>query len=161
MKHYKRLLTALMVFMLMISFSGCIVIPQSKYYDIPAETVASIQFYRYDPYTSDSQDFESYHLVHTVPAGSKASFLTDFSNVEFTDTIVLTIAAVDPSFSYGDWVVRINLNDGQYTLYSSAGFGQTFDADGNCTSSTHFSCDAEVLDKLIQKYYKHTPATQI
>lgn len=151
MKLYKRTLLALLTFVLIVSLSGCIIIPLSKYYDIPAEEVNSVQFYHYDPDTSSESD---YNLIHTVSEESKEAFLDDFSKLKFTDSIIITLAAIDPSFSYGDWVVRINFSDGQYTLYSSGGYGETFDAEGNCTSATHFSCDAEELEQLIEKYNK-------
>lgn len=75
-----------------------------------------------------------------------------FSKLEFDSAIVIVLAAVDPSFYYGEWVVKIQFTDQSYTFYSCGGFGETFDADGNRIDLTHFSCDREQLEELIKKY---------
>lgn len=153
MKPYKPFLFALMTFVLIVSLSGCIIIPLTKYYDISAEEVESVQFY-------DLRNEESYmgldptlEPVYTIPEEDIEAFLEDFSKLEFSDSIIIALAAVDPSFYYGEWVVRINFSNGQYTFYSCGGFGETFDAEGELISSTHFSCDCEELSNLIGKYY--------
>ena len=97
---------------------------------------------------------QSEEPVYTVPEEEREKFLKDFSTLEFTDTIIIVLAAIDPSFSYGEWVVRINFTNGQYTFYSCAGYGETFNAEGKRVSSTHFSCNDEELEKLIGKYYE-------
>ena len=83
-----------------------------------------------------------------------AKIFNDLADIQFTDTFIIVLAAVDPSFYYGDWVVRINFTNGQYTFYSCGGYGETFDAEGNCISSTYFSCDDEELKTLVGKYYE-------
>lgn len=156
MKLYQSLLLIALIVGLLVSLNGCVVIPLSKYYDIPAEEVVSVQFYdlRNREAGSDSE-FDSVHEpVYTVPEEEKVEFLSDFSKVKFSDTIIIAFAAIDPSFSYGEWVIRINFSDGQYTFYSCDGYGQTFDAEGNCISSTHYGCDDAELERLIGKYYE-------
>lgn len=154
MKHFKQFILMAVILVSVICLSGCIVIPQGKYYDISAEQVSSVQFYdfRNSEYGYDGFD-HSEEPVYTLAEDQLEDFLNDFSNLRFSDTIVIALAAVDPSFSYGDWVVRINFTDGSYTLYSCGGYGETYDADGNVASSTHFSCDEEELAELIGKYY--------
>ena len=156
MKTYKRFLFILSAFALIASLSGCIIIPLTKYYDIPAEEVVSVQFY--DLRDQESRYYYDFNTtcepVYTIPEEETEAFLEDFSKLEFSDSIIIVLAAIDPSFYYGDWVVRINFSNGQYTFYSCAGYGETFDADGKCISSTHFSCDDEELANLVSKYYK-------
>ena len=45
MKPFKQFLFVLLTFVLIVSLSGCIIIPLTKYYDIAAEEVVSVQFY--------------------------------------------------------------------------------------------------------------------
>ena len=156
MKPYKPFLLVLMIFALIVSLSGCIIIPLSKHYNISAEEVDSVQFY--DLRVQESAISPPFYITseatYTVPAENKKDFLNDFSKLKFSDTIIIALAAIDPSFSYGEWVVRINFTNGQYTFYSCAGYGETFDAEGNCISSSHFGCDKGELETLISKYYK-------
>lgn len=156
MKRYIQMIAVLVVIVLLVSLSGCIIIPLSKYYNIPAEEVVSVQFYdlRNQNANGGTGFNQSEEPVYTVPEEEREKFLKDFSTLEFTDTIIIVLAAIDPSFSYGEWVVRINFTNGQYTFYSCAGYGETYNAEGKCVSSTHFSCNDEELEKLIGKYYE-------
>ncbi len=79
--------------------------------------------------------------------------MSDFSKVKFSDTIIIVLASIDPSFYYGEWVIRINFTDGLYSFYSCGGYGETYDAEGDRVSTTHFSCDYDVLENLISDYY--------
>ena len=155
MKQYQKVMSVLLVFMCAITLSACIMIPLSKYYNISPDEVESVQFY--DLRAQDVNHYHGFDLiyepVYTVPEEKMAEFLTDFANLKFSDTLIITIAAVDPSFSYGDWVVRINYSNGQYSFYSSGGYGETYDAEGNVITSTHYSCDKEELEELIGKHY--------
>jgi hypothetical protein len=156
MKPFKQFLFVLLTFVLIVSLSGCIIIPLTKYYDIAAEEVMSVQFY--DLRNQDSAHYSGFDTilepVYTIPEEDTEDFLDDFSKLKFSDSIIIVLAAIDPSFYYGDWVVRINFSNGQYTFYSCGGYGETFDAEGNCISSTHFSCDDEELKNLVGKYYE-------
>ncbi|MBQ9081873.1 MAG: hypothetical protein IJY28_00015 [Clostridia bacterium] len=156
MKLCKRMMALVLIFVLMVSLSGCIIIPLTKYYDIPAEEVASVQFYDLsgEEIPNESGFDEVCEPVWTVPETDHEALLDDFSKLKFSDAIVIVLAAYDPSFSYGDWVVRINFTNGQYTFYSCGGYSETFDANGKWSSATHFSCDREELEQLIGKYYE-------
>lgn len=155
MKNYKQFLLVILCIVLLLSLSGCMVIPLSKYYVISEEEVASVQFY--DLRGEESEHYAGFDKkcepVYTLPAEEHQAFLDDFSEMKFSDTILIVLAAVDPSFSYGDWVIRINFSNGQYTFYSSNGYGETYDGEGEFLSSTHFSCDEEELETLIRKFY--------
>ena len=96
----------------------------------------------------------AYCVARVRAAESKMLSEDDFSRLKFSDAIVIVLAAIDPSFYYGDWVIRINFSNGQYTFYSCDGYGETFDAEGERISSTHFSCDDEELKNLVGKYYE-------
>ena len=132
MKRCKQFLLTIIAVLLAISLCGCIIIPLTKYYDIPSEEVASVQFY----------DLRSQDDLH-MPG--------------FDDKIdpIYTLPEDDVEAGiYGDWVIRINFTSGQYTFYSCGGFGETMDASGNSISSTHFYCQEDALVELIGKYYE-------
>ena len=156
MKLYKTFMFAILAIVLIVSLSSCIIIPLIKYYDISTEDVISVQFY--DLRNSESSHYsgfdENIKPAYTIPEEEKEEFLDDFSKLKFSDAIVIVLAAIDPSFYYCDWIVRINFSNGQYTFYSCGGYGETFDSEGKCISSTHFSCDDEELENLIGKYYE-------
>ena len=150
----KRLaLTMLTVILLLCMLTSCIVIPLRKRYSIPADTVSSVQIYdlRQD---SDRYDvfWEKDVPMYEVAPEEKAAFLSDLSKIRFKDTIVITIAAVDPSFSYGEWVARINYTDGTYEFLSDAGYGAKFDQTGEMIDSHHYGADDEEWAALISKY---------
>lgn len=155
MLHPRRIVPLILILALIVSLSGCIIIPRSKYYDLSADAVESVQFYDLrgeEPARGLDPEILN-HPVCTLPEDKIPDFLRDFSQLEFTDTIIIVLAAVDPSFAYGEWIVRINFTGGEYTLYSCAGYGETYDSEGNVVSSTHFSCDLDELKALIGKYY--------
>lgn len=154
MKRIKLFTLAAVLLSLAVCFSGCIIIPQQKYYKIYPEKVAAVQFYDLRNCDSGHHDFQkTVDPVYTLPEDEIGDFLEDFSKLKFKDAIMIVLAAVDPSFEYGEWVVRIDFTDQSYTFYSCAGFGETFDAGGNRIDSTHFSCDRDQLEELIKKYY--------
>lgn len=156
MKKYKLFAVMLVVTTLITSLSGCIIIPISKYYDISAEDVLSVQFYdlRNDKDAQLPGFDKIYDPVFTLPEDSNEAFLEAFSELRFSDTLVFVIAAIDSSFSYGDWVIRINFSDGSYTFYSCGGYGETYDADGKYITSTHLSCEIDELEELIGSFYE-------
>ncbi len=160
MKLYSRIIFIISAFILTISLCGCIAVPISKHYSYSSDEIDSIQFY--DLRSSESEIYpgfdKSIKPAYTLPQEDIDDFLIDFSNLEFSDSFFIVLAAVDPSFSYGDWVIRINFTNNQYTFYSCDGYGETFDDKGNCISSTHFSCSDEDLDSLVNKYFKTTQA---
>lgn len=154
MKHIKLFALVTVVLSLAVCLSGCIIIPQHKYYDISPEEVAAVQFYDLRSWNPDERFFyNTEDPVYTLSEEEIADFLEDFSRLKFSDNIVIMLAAADPSFYYGAWAVKIQFTDQSYTFYSCAGFGETFDADGNQIDSTHFGCDRDQLEKLIKKYY--------
>ena len=154
MKVLKRLLFVVMICSILVSLTACIIIPLTKYYDIPVEDVASVHFYDLSSLEDHYSGFDALlDPVYTLPQAETDAFLDDFSELEFSDTIIIMLAAIDPSFWYGDWVVRINFTNGQYSFYSCGGYGETFDSDGNRISTSHFSCDDEALANLISKYF--------
>ncbi len=151
----KRLTLIVLICILSVSLTGCIIIPLRRHYTYSADKVSCIRFYD----LSDSENrysgfYKEETPIFTLPDEQMKEFLTDFSKITFKDSIVIVLAAVDPSFYYGPWVVEIVFTDGSYSFYSTGGFGEKFNANGECIRSNHFSADDEDLEKLIGKYYE-------
>ncbi len=153
MKLRKIISLTLAISFLLVFLSGCIAIPVSKYYHISAEEVDSIQFYDLRAYDNLYSIEDELEPCYTLPTEQNEDFLSDFSEIKFSDIMLIVFAAVDPGFGYEDWAVRINFTNGQYTFYSCGGYGETRDSEGNHVTSTHLSCEAEDLEPLINQYY--------
>lgn len=150
----RRLLLFVLICILSVSLTSCIIIPLRRHYTYSADKVSSIRFYDLrDSENRGSRFYEEETPVYTLPDEQNKEFLKDFSKITFKDTIVIVLAAMDPSFYYGDWVVEIVFADGSYSFYSTSGYGETFNSDGKSIGSNHFSCDEKVLIKLMEKYY--------
>ena len=154
MKIFRAAAICSLVLAMVISLTGCIVIPIHKRYDdIDREQVASVDVYDLRNSESHYSNFlETETAVYTLSEDQLDGFFSDLANIRFTDNLIITIAAVDPSFYYGDWVVRINYADGSYSLISCSGYGETYDANGQVIDSNHFGCDDDEWEQLVGKY---------
>ncbi|MBR6514034.1 MAG: hypothetical protein IKT46_04275 [Clostridia bacterium] len=150
----KRTVTLLSILLILtLSLTGCIVIPQYKYYEISPDDVISVQIYDLRKSESYYGDFiELDNPVYTLDDDSKTDFITELSEIRFKDVIIITIAAIDPCFTYDEWVARINYNDGSYDLISCDGYNQSYNANNECVSSNHYSCDNDEWKAFITSY---------
>lgn len=153
MKRRQTLSLLILSLAMLVTLTGCIVIPQYKQYDIAPEEVSSIEIHYLQErtqYREQSPGAET--LAYTLEDAQKADFLSDLSDIRFSDAIIITIAAIDPSFSYGVWTVRINYTDGSYAFLSCDGYGETFDANDSRIEGNHFDCDDDEWEAFIRKY---------
>ena len=163
----KRIVLFLISIILVMScLSGCIIIPRYRHFEIDATTVLSIQIY-------DLCESESYYdqfiktetPVYEIPQEQTANFVADLNSITFTDYLIIVLAAIDPSFSYGVWTVRINYTDGSYELISCRGYGETYDSNNERVSGHHWSCDDVEWEAFIGQYvpeeiFNHHPKTE-
>ena len=154
MKRTKLFISVLLLIVLLCSLTGCIVIPFHDYYDdIDPETVASIQVYNLrnaDKYSDIFLQTET--PLHTLHPTEHAAFLDDLAQIRFTHHVLIVLAAVDPSFRYGDLTVRINFTDGSFRLISDCHYAEAFDKDGNVIDRNRYGCDEAEWMCLVQKY---------
>ena len=151
MKTKRVFLISILFLTILVFLSGCV--STYKYYDIDLENVSSIEIYdlrNSETYYSDFLDLET--PVYTIEKEQMEGFLFDLSNIRFSDTFIIAIVATDPSFSYGEWVVRINYINGSYSLISCGGFGENYDSNNQVTDTNHFGCDDEEWKQFIGKY---------
>ncbi len=135
------------------SLVGCIIIPQYTYYDdIDREQVSSVDIYDLRNGDHSARFLETEVSVYTLTEYQLDSFFSDLADIRFANHIVIVLAAVDPSFYYDDWVVRINYTDGSYCLISCGGYGETYDANHQVIDSNHYSCDDEEWNQFIGKH---------
>ena len=138
---------------IMLTLASCIVIPMQSSYDIDAKTVSSIEIYDLCEVDTLYGDFvKTKEPVYEIPQEDISNFLSDLGEITFTDQIIISIAATDPSFYYDHWTARINFSDSSYELVSCDGYGATYDKNDKITKEHHFGCDDEVWYVLIQKY---------
>ena len=141
----------LIITVLCVSLTGCVTF-RDHIDNIDDENVSSIEIYDLrESQFSESGFYENVDSVYTLDETIHSDFLDDLAKIQFSDTLIL-FAASDPSFYYGDWVVRINFTDGSYRFVSCGGYGETFDKDGNGIDSDHYGCDDEVWEHLIASY---------
>ena len=149
----KRVAICLLLLALVSVLTGCVIIPVEEHYDVPKkEQVHSVEIYDLREVSAEMRLPEGLTPVYTLQKSQLESFWKDLKEISFTDHIIIVLAAVDPSFSFGDWVVRINYRDGNYTLLSSAGYNVTFNAQGKQEDRNHWSCDDEEWEQFVLKY---------
>ena len=62
------------------------------------------------------------------------------------------LAAVDPSFHYGDWVVRLNYTDNYYELISSGGYGEIYDNNDEVVDTNHYGCEDDEWESFVTQF---------
>ena len=149
----KKLISLILALFITVSLCACVTF-RMKINDIEPGDVVSIEIYRItDPENRSwwKKFYEIYDPVYTLAEYEKKPFLEDLGKIQFGDTIIL-IAATDPGFSYGEWVARVNMTNGNSRFISCGGHGETIDKDGNFVESDHYGCDDEEWNELISKY---------
>lgn len=155
MKIFKLFLSVVLMLALSLSLVGCIVIPTYKRYDsIDAENVSSVDIYdlRDSETRFGGNIVETETPIYTLEKDQVDEFLSDLADIRFNNYIILVLAAIDPSFEFGEWVVRINHTDDSYMLISCGGYGESFDANGQIISSNHYGCDDEEWEAFVTKF---------
>ena len=149
----RKVFVFVLVVILSINLSGCIPIILDEYYEIsqPMDQIQSIAIYA----RSYEEDAEYNELCETplviIPQEDFSGFIAELEAVYCKDVIFITIAAVDPSFYFGDYVVQIDYIDSSQEFVSNAGFQYTEGADGSVDLS-HYSYDRDQWDAFISKY---------
>ena len=144
---------ALTIVLLCFSLTSCIIIPLKTNFEIDPSAVAFVEvYYLAEVDTLYGNFVKTEETAYKIPTEQTADFLGDLAKIEFSDAIVIVLAAIDPSFYYDDRTVRINYNDGSFELISPDGYGQTFSNTGELIDSHHYGCNQDEWDALISKY---------
>ena len=155
MKNIRRLAALMLALIMMFTCTGCMYIPLgSDYYDYAPETIGTVEIYDLRNKDVTSSSFLETELpVYTVPEEQKAEFVADVGTIEFKMFIFIVLAAVDPSFDYGDWAIRLNRVDGSYVLMSDFGYVEIYDENGERTEYRNYpDADRECWKTIINTY---------
>ena len=150
----KRVLHLMTLWLLMlVCLTGCIVIPRHKTFEISPDTVSTIKIYDLRGRESRFEGaVDADAPVYELPEEEKTDFLTELAKVDFSDEILIMLAAVDPSFSFGEWVVRINYADGSYEFLSCNAFGSVFNQNDELISTHHYGSKREEWIAFLGNY---------
>ncbi len=154
MKKYFSLFLALAI----LSMSGCIIRSQYYFLDLETDNIQSIQFYDLTAANGrSSKEALAAELFYTLAPEQHEEFLAELKQIEFSNTIILFPAAIDPSFEYGDYVVRFTFADGSYKLLSCRGYSETFSADHKQLFDDYYGCDDDEWTALIAAFAGSLP----
>lgn len=154
MKICIKFLSLIIIISILLSLSGCVIIPVHKYYDdIETDKVASIDIYDLRNCEAFSSGFlETEVPVYTLNEEQIEDFWEDLAEIRFTDYIIIALAAVDPSFHYGDWVVRLNYTNNYYELISSGGYGEIYDNNDEVVDTNHYGCEDDEWESFVTQF---------
>lgn len=149
----KAVFSVVLLVLLTVLLNSCVITLFTRYNDIDINEVSSIDIYDLRGRDAYGSNFcEDTDPVYTLEEEQESAFLESLGEIRFRDMIFLIPAAVDPSFYYYEWAVRVNYADGSYRLISYGGYGEFFDADGQRTDSNHYGCDDDEWRQLIGEY---------
>ena len=159
--------------LLAFSLTGCMFIPSWKKVDVRYDSSEIVSVELYD-LTQRSYDGRFYGLdedidqmeteldpIDTLDAERYADFVTDLEKLTFSNHLFIVLAAMDPSYNYYGYTVKITYQNGDYDIISHT--AQLYDAEENYAEN-NWSCDEEKWDSFIKEYFtvdtpeKPTPA---
>jgi hypothetical protein len=147
----KKLISVVLVLGVLLSaLTGCANVPVD-FAEFDADKVRSVELCR-----ADAQGFFTDPPVCTLEGELAKAFLLDLAMMTFTDFWLFVPIPTDPSFSYGEWMARINFDDGSSWQISDCSYNERFDAQGECIGCNHYDCDSAHWEMLIQNYI-HSP----
>ena len=155
----KKILTAIVCCMALCIFSGCITVPVgAEKIAASPEEIVSIEVYYFEDaiYREDGQwmkysyqDGEeirtSYEAepIASVKQEDYAQFIADYEELPFTMTFII-FAAMDPSWYYMGYVVKVTTEDTYYLYTSQAGGSMAY-------------CKDEIWEEFLKKYIGEEP----
>ncbi len=136
----------------MLCFSSCLVYWTYDFKDVQTENVQSVEFYDHTGEKRQGpEDVLERGSFYALNGEQSAQFIEELKEITFSTWVIIG-AAVDPHFTYGDYVVRINFKDGSYKLMSNSGYQQTFDKNGEGISGNYHGCEDTEWNDLIYAY---------
>jgi len=150
---FKKILVALLVFVSMCGITGCIPVITDEYYEISQETenIESIALYACDNTGDELNKLDEIPLA-SVQRDDFAAFVNELEGIYAKTGFYITIAAQDPSFCFGKYVVKITYQNGDQEFVSNGGYQELLTADGT-GKGMHYSFDKTQWDALLQKYF--------
>ena len=144
--------------LLVSALSGCYVPPQRKYYkNLNKDETDSILFYSFtdDIIYSKGVDLDTIEQAEpfcSLEESQFESFLQDLSKMRFYSQGGILFGAVDPSFKFGNLVVKIIFTDGSTLYLSDRKYCVWKNSDGSTREFNHLAPGKEEWVSLINKY---------
>ena len=144
----RRIMIVIFAFILAMICTGCFVITLDEYYEIHQDVtqIQSISIHS----CSDGETLSDDPII-ILEDEQFQPFIEDIEALPFRDKFLLILAAVDPSFQYGDYVIRIVYQDTSIELISNFGFQLYQGADGSY-HAPHYEINHELWLEFLEKY---------
>ena len=128
---------------------GCCVITLDEGYELyhSFEEFSSVGLYN-----GDGEEASNCVLAQLQPS-QYAAFQRDLEALPFEDQFLLIPGAVDPSFDFGEYVVRIDYKDGSYELISDCGFQILYSQEAEYGRSAHYSISDMAWYTFLSSYF--------
>ena len=159
-----RKITVLFVSLtLLFSLTGCVFIPSWKQVDVRHDTseIVSVELYDLRPWGYSGRFYgwdedidqmeEERDPIDALDAENYDDFVKDLEKLTFTDHFFVILgAAMDPSYNYYGYTVKITYENGDYDILSRT--CQLYDS-GEKDIEREWSCDEEKWNTFIEKYF--------
>ena len=146
----RKVLILFLVVVLAFSCTGCFQITLDRGYELHQDKsqIKSISLcveFRGDPLKQ----------FKTLDPSQFDVFIDDFEALPFADKwlIVLLPAAIDPSFYFGEYVIRFEYLDGSVELISDCDFQEYKSVDAAYSQTEHYSIDKDPWYDFLEKYF--------
>ena len=148
-------MTKYLVFILLLCFtatmfSGCIQLTGTYELFHDPSDVEKVEIY----YLDESQDFElpvDAKPIKYLLGDDVRAICDDLESLQYKDVIILLPVMYDPSFSLGEYVVKVSYRNGDCEIIGDYGYQTTKVVEGR-GAAHHYSFDNAAWDALINKY---------
>lgn len=159
---FRKIIALFVAFLLIFSMTGCVFIPSWKQVDVRYDTseIVSVELYQltgsydgrfYGLEEDIDQMEEELDPIDALDAEQYEEFVKDLEGLTFTDHFfVILVAAMDPSYSYHGYTVKITYRNGDYDIISCS--SQLYDEAENYDENT-WNCDEEKWNNFIESYF--------
>ena len=166
---FRKITTAFIALLLVFSLSGCMFIPEWQKIDVrydPSEIV-SVELYDLTQRSYDGRFYgldedidqmeEDLDPIDALNADKYADFVRDLMDLTFTDHFfVILVAAMDPSYSYYGYTVKITYQNGDYDIISRT--CQLYDKGEDYNENT-WNCDEDEWNSFIKSNFSVDTST--
>ena len=142
-------MTIALALIIAVSFSGCFYITIDEYYEIHQDVSQIVTISIYECTDGNTLSDEPVFVLDQL---QNEQFVNDLEALPFKDSFLLILAAVDPSHSFGEYVVCIIYQDDSTEWISNRGY-QVYNAEDGSSSGPHYSLDDKAWHEFLQKYF--------
>ena len=144
----KRFIVLAVAFALLCSLTGCFYVVFDRYYELAQDTdqITSIGIYEH---TGDNKLSDT--ALASLDSAEFEGFVTALEKLPFKNAMVISLAASDPSFYFGKYVVKITYSNGAYELISDSDYQEYYDSNG-VMDYHHYALSSDKWEKFLSTY---------